>query len=100
MIYVSGDQSHGHLVNRGKKNHDMHPYNGVWRTDQETFSIALSMFLLIFGIPQSCFEVAMIWCSKQGPDFGYTNDPSRATYKISLTISSWKNGYSCKRKKL
>ena len=39
----------------------------------------------------------MIWCSNQGPDFGYTNDPSRATYKISLTVFSRKNGYPCKR---
>ena len=31
------------------------------------------------------------------PDFGYTNDPSGATYKISPTISSRKNGYPCKR---
>ena len=38
----------------------------------------------------------MIWCSNQGPDFGYTNDPSGATYKLSLTISSRKNGYPCK----
>jgi hypothetical protein len=29
----------------------------------------------------------MIWCFKQRPDCGYTNDPSGATYKISLTIS-------------
>ena len=42
-------------------------------------------------------QVAMIWCFNQGPDFGYTNDPSGATYKISLTISSRKNGYPCKR---
>ena len=34
---------------------------------------------------------------QQRPDFGYTNDPSGATYKLSLTISSRKNGYPCKR---
>ena len=39
----------------------------------------------------------MIWCFNQGSDFGYTNDPSGATYKLSLTISSRKNGYLCKR---
>ena len=38
----------------------------------------------------------MIWCFNQGPDFGYTNDPSGATYKISVTISFRKNGYPCK----
>ena len=42
-------------------------------------------------------QVAMIWCFNQGPDFGYTNDPSGVTYKISLAISSRKNGYPCKR---
>ena len=39
----------------------------------------------------------MIWCTNQGPDFGYTNDPLGATYKLSLPISSRKNGYPCKR---
>ena len=38
----------------------------------------------------------MIWGFNQGPDFGYTNDPSGATYKICLTISSRKNGYLAK----
>ena len=38
----------------------------------------------------------MIWCFNQGPDSGYTNDPSGATYKIGLTISSRKNGYLAK----
>ena len=33
---------------------------------------------------------------KQRSDFGYTKDPSGATYKISLTISFRKNGYPCK----
>ena len=39
----------------------------------------------------------MIWCFNQGPDFGYTNDPSGVTYKISPTTSSRRNGYPCKR---
>ena len=38
----------------------------------------------------------MIWDFNQGPDSGYTNDPSGATYKIGLTISSRKNGYFAK----
>ena len=38
----------------------------------------------------------MIWGFNQGPDSGYTNDPSGATYKISLTVSFRKNGYPCK----
>ena len=33
---------------------------------------------------------------KQRSDFGYTKDPSGATYRISLTISSRKNGYLAK----
>ena len=55
------------------------------------------MFLLMSRVSYSCFEVAMIWCFNQGPVFGYTNDPSEATYIISLTIFSWKNGYPCER---
>ena len=39
----------------------------------------------------------MTWCFNQGPDFAYTNDPLRATYKVSPTIYSRKNGYPCKR---
>ena len=38
----------------------------------------------------------MIWCFNQGLDLGYSNDPSGTTYKISLTISSRKNGYLAK----
>ena len=38
----------------------------------------------------------MIWGFNQGPDSRYTNDPSGATYKIDLTISSRKNGYHAK----
>ena len=34
---------------------------------------------------------------KQGSDFGYSKDPSGTTYRISLTISSRKNGYPFKR---
>ena len=55
------------------------------------------MFLLKIVVPQTCFEIALTWCFNQGPDFGYTNDPSGETYKISLTISSRKNGYPFKR---
>jgi hypothetical protein len=39
MIYVSGDQRHGHLDKRGKENHDMHPYNGIWISDQEHLAL-------------------------------------------------------------
>ena len=38
----------------------------------------------------------MIWCFNQRTVFGYANDPSGATYKIGLTISSKKNGYLAK----
>jgi hypothetical protein len=33
----------------------------------------------------------MIWCFKQGPDFGYTNDPSGATYKkpYNFLLEDW-----------
>ena len=34
---------------------------------------------------------------KQRSDFGYTKDPSGITCRISLTISSRKNGCPCKR---
>ena len=64
MIYMTGQQVLNPLDKWGKENHDVYPYNSVWIIDQETFSIALPMFLLMFGVPQSCFGVAMIWCSK------------------------------------
>ena len=63
---MAGQQVHHPLGKRGKDNHDAYPYNGVWIIDQESFSIALPMFLLIFGLPQSCFGVAMIWCLSKG----------------------------------
>ena len=33
----------------------------------------------------------MIWCFKQGPDFGYKNDPSGATYNnpYNFLLEEW-----------
>ena len=45
------------------------------------------------GIPQLCEQgdnIDMVF--KQMSDFGYSKDSSGTTYRISLTISSWKNG--------
>ena len=66
MIYMAVYQVQNPLDKRGKEDYDIYPYNGVWINDQETFCIALPMFLLIFEVPQSCFEVAMIWCLRLG----------------------------------
>ena len=63
-ICMAGQQIHNPLDKRGKDDQNVYPFNGVWIIDQEAFSIALPMFLLIFGVPQSCFEVAMIWVIK------------------------------------
>ena len=55
------------------------------------------MFLLKIGVPQTCFEIALTWCLFQSrPDFGYRKDPLGTTCRISLTISSRKNGYLAK----
>jgi hypothetical protein len=48
---MTGQQICIPLDERGKENHDVYPYNGVWIIDQEIFSIALSMFFLMIGIP-------------------------------------------------
>ena len=54
------------------------------------------MFLLKIGVPLTCFEIALAWSFNQGPDFGYRKDPLGTTCRISLTISSRKNGYLAK----
>ena len=59
---MTGQRIHNLLDKRGKEIHDVYPYHDVWIIEQETFSIALPMFLLIFRVPQSCLGVAMIWC--------------------------------------
>ena len=43
---MTGQQSHNPLDKRGKANHDVYPYNGVWIIEQETFSIALTNVLV------------------------------------------------------
>ena len=49
------------------------------------------MFLLKIRVPQTCFEIALHGLqAKVG--LGYTKDSSGTTYRISLTISTWKNG--------
>ena len=48
------------------------------------------MFLLKIGVPQTCFEITLAWASSKGQTLD-TKDPSETTYRISLTISSWKN---------
>ena len=55
-----GLQVRNHL-DKGARNLKCYPYNGVWIIDQEKFSIVLQMFLLMIGVPQTCFEIALIW---------------------------------------
>src|SRR3989337_4300397 len=50
-----------------------------WIIDQETFGKVFPMFLLIFGIPQSCFVAARIWCQIK---IGF-EDPKR--YRETIT---------------
>jgi hypothetical protein len=73
----------------GKENLWGYPYNSVWITDQETFSIVLPNVLVddrgIIVMLRGSNDMVI----QARPDFEYTNDPSGATYKISLTISSW-----------
>jgi hypothetical protein len=45
-----------------------------WIIDQEAFTNVLPMFLLVFGIPPSCFEVVITWCFQQGLDQKITRD--------------------------
>jgi hypothetical protein len=61
-IYMMGQQIQEHLDKRAREGSGHYPYNGVWIVDQEAFSVALPMFMMVFGIPQPCFEAAMIWC--------------------------------------
>jgi hypothetical protein len=63
-IYIAVQPVPKHLDKRGEEKFMTLPIQGVWITDQETFGIALPMYLLMFGVPGSCFEVAMIWCFK------------------------------------
>ena len=55
------------------------------------------MFLLKIGVPQTCFKIALTWSSSKGQTLDTQKNSSGATYKISPTISSRKNGYPCKR---
>ena len=78
-------------LGKGRKISGHYPYNGIPIIEQETFSIGIQMFLLKIGVPQICFETVLTWSSSKGQALD-TKDPSKTTYRISLTISSWKNG--------
>jgi hypothetical protein len=64
MIYMIEQQVQKHADKGVREESWYYPYNGVWIIDQETFGNVLPMFLWIFGIPQSCFKLALIWCFK------------------------------------
>ena len=82
---------------RGEKFSWHYPYSGVWIIEQETFSIGLQMFLLkhrsTIDMLRDRIDMVFRWRS----NFGNTKDPSGITCRISLTISSRKNGCPCKR---
>jgi len=57
-------------LDRGQGIYEVYPYNGVWIIDQETFSIAPPMFLVMFGVTQSYFWIALTWSSGKGRTLG------------------------------
>ena len=57
-----GQQDQKYLDKGAREESLYYPYNGVRIIDQETFSVVLPMFLLMYEVPLSCFEVAITWC--------------------------------------
>ena len=88
MIPMTGQEVETHL-GKGEEFHDI--TNGVWMTDKENLAFASSVLIedrSTTHMPRDSFEMVF----KQSSDFGYTKDSSGTTCRISLTISSWKNG--------
>jgi len=51
MIYMIGQQVQKYLDKGETEESWYYPHHGVWIINQETFSIALPMFLLIYRVP-------------------------------------------------
>ena len=70
------------------------PYNGVWMIDKENLVFASSVLIEDQSTTDMLRDsIDMVF--KQWSDFGYKNNSSGTTCRISLTFSSWKNGKLC-----
>ena len=65
MISMTGYNVENPL-GKGRQISWRYPYDGVWIIDQEKLSIAFQIFLLMNGVPQTCFEIALTWSSGKG----------------------------------
>jgi hypothetical protein len=65
--------------------------------DQRSFSNVLPVLLLIFGIPQSCFEVALTWCFREELDLMITRDTKEQFPRLSRNV---RNNHNTTRSEL